>query len=102
MQQEKNKEENIFIYYYFAKWMEENFTRLAECQQLNTETATGCSSFQDKHPVRLIVSVMIRCFSLTTKQHQPAYKPQKRSSERDEILCLLRSKGVMNLSSYWG
>jgi len=26
---------------------------------------------------------MIQCFSLTTKQHQPAYKPQKRSNEQE-------------------
>ena len=28
------------------------------------------------------LSAMIQCFSLTTKQDQPAYKPQKRSSEQ--------------------
>ena len=27
---------------------------------------------------------MIQCFSLATKQHQPAYKPRKRSSERGD------------------
>ena len=36
----------------------------------------------DFHPVRLIVSAMIQYFSLTTKQHQLTYKPQKRSSEQ--------------------
>jgi len=32
--------------------------------------------------VRLIVSAMIQYFYLTTKRHQLAYKPQKRSSEQ--------------------
>ena len=38
----------------------------------------------DAGPVRLNLSAMIQCFSLTTKQHQPAYKPQKRSSEQGD------------------
>ena len=46
MQQEKNKEENIFIYYYFAKWMEENFTRLVSNSAQKLPLVT--SSFQDK------------------------------------------------------
>ena len=41
------------------------------------------------YPVRLIVSAMIQCFSLTTKQHQPAYKPQKRSSEQGVSLLIV-------------
>ena len=36
----------------------------------------------DAGPVRLNLSAMIQCFSLTTKQHQPAYQPQKRSDEQ--------------------
>ena len=40
------------------------------------------------------LSAMIRYFSLTTKQHQPTYKPQKRSSEQSDYYydmktCLL-------------
>jgi len=38
----------------------------------------------NNRPVRLIVSAMIQYFSLTIKQHQPAYKPQKRSREHAE------------------
>jgi hypothetical protein len=34
------------------------------------------------YPVRLNVSVMVQCFSLTTKQHQPAYQSQKPSAEQ--------------------
>ena len=41
------------------------------------------------HHVRLIASVMIQYFSLTTKQYQPVYKPQKRSSEHDVPLCFI-------------
>jgi len=33
-------------------------------------------------PVRLNLSAMVQCFSLTTKQHQPAYQPQKPSAEQ--------------------
>jgi hypothetical protein len=33
-------------------------------------------------PVRLNLSAMVQYFSLTTKQHQPAYQPQKPSTEQ--------------------
>jgi hypothetical protein len=33
-------------------------------------------------PVRLNLSAMVQCFSLTTKQHQPAYQPQKPFAEQ--------------------
>ena len=39
---------------------------------------------------------MIQCFSLTTKQHQPAYKPQKRSSEQGAS-CYLKHQSLEDL-----
>ena len=46
---------------------------------------------------------MIQCFSLTTKQHQPAYKPQKRSSEHgDDYFDVISRKDRCNKDSGMG
>ena len=42
------------------------------------------------------LSGMIQYFSLTVKQHQPAYKPQKRSSEHGEYCFIFCSLPVLN------
>jgi hypothetical protein len=34
------------------------------------------------HPVRLLLSAVVQCFSLITKQPPPAYKPQKQPAEQ--------------------
>jgi hypothetical protein len=41
------------------------------------------------HPVRLLLSVVVQCFSLTTKQPQSAYKPQKQPAEQGEYVYLM-------------
>ena len=51
------------------------------------------------HLVRLIVSAMIQYFSLTTKQHQSAYKSQKRSSEQNVCLHITDIRVIPSLRS---
>jgi hypothetical protein len=43
-----------------------------------------CNHVMNNHPVRLSLSAVVQRFSLTTKQPQPAYKPQKQPTEQGE------------------
>jgi hypothetical protein len=47
-------------------------------------------------PVRLSLSAVEQCFSLTANQPQPAYKPKKQPAEQGQSICyLFLNQGVL-------
>ena len=52
------------------------------------------------HPVRLNLSAMVQCFSLTIKHHQPVYQPQKSSSEQ-HVDSSIAGNRSLNYSDPW-
>jgi hypothetical protein len=61
-------------------------------------------SRKDLPPVRLSLSAVEQCFSLTAKQPQPAYNPKKQPAEQglNELFLQDRSKVISSLSEeHW-